>query len=213
MKIYRRYFKVTSGPVVAAAIENVQFNKCARDEYSRILKDIGANENQFYQQDDVIVGIIFDTKPDGGVYKRVCSGKAWWPKQNCKEGKLLFKRFRDVEIKGPNEPLKHANLPYGNFSPIMFGDGKAWSAVMLFLPWGGNETVIISVPWMDENPDILSDYVSKKDKGTHFNSNLDHLLWKPTPEMVEIKLWQYEKEIDDWNEHVRSSNQESSHAS
>lgn len=50
-----------------------------------------------------------------------------------------------------------------------------------------------SVPWRDEDPQVLAEYITERDAGTRGHGELDHLLWVPPPEWVEIKEWELKK--------------------
>ena len=48
---------------------------------------------------------------------------------------------------------------------------------------------IFSVPWLDANPNE--------------ENKIENLKWEPHKDMVEIKYWEYEKIIDDYNSTVK----------
>lgn len=197
MNIYRRYFRVTKGPVVDEFKKIQSINSNAHKEYEKILSEIDANPS-YYHIDNELVSIQFDTPPDSAIYKRVRSG--WYPKKNCKAGKELSKRFSAVKTIPPSYTLKVIGLSSG---PTIFSSGKCYIPTILDIP--EEPTVIyISVPWYDEDPEKIAQYKIDRESGKCFNRNIDSILWEPSPDMDEIKKWEMDRHINEWNESVRA---------
>lgn len=195
MDVYRRYFRVTEGPLIDAMKDAIEINNRAKREYVNILHKIGA-ERQYYHIDNRLVAVQFKDEPDRYLYKK-CKHGGWYPKRNTKEGKTLHERFKSVKTEADSECLKLVNL---SSSPTLAGAGRCYFPTITVLP-SEDMVIFISVPWYDEDPDVLAEYV--KDKN-HMDRNYDAILWKPSEEMVEIKRWEVEKEIDQWNESIKT---------
>lgn len=191
--IYRRFFKVTGGPVMDAALEAEAINDLAHEQYMVILAEIGA-EHRYYHRDRRMTGIIFEGEVDRTLFRETRNG--WWPKKNCQAGRELDKRIKAVQTATPETVLKAAGLrgrPHGIFS------GQAIHYCShLFVP-SEPPVVFLSVPWRDVDPAKLAQYSEEREAGTHFNSEMDHLLWEPAEDLVEIKSWEMEREIDEYN--------------
>jgi hypothetical protein len=196
MNVYRRYFRVTEGPIVEDAKEVLSVNKKAQEEYSAILEEIGACSTQWWQRGNRLVGIKFDHSP-GNNYKKINPG--WYPKKNTKAGRELCKRLESIETREERFCLRSTKL--GTLIPVLFGGGKAYGVAHVIIP-SDPPVVYVSVPWYDEDPGVLSAY--KNDKN-HISANLDHLLWEPTEHMRECKEWEYKRAIEEWNESIKCS--------
>jgi hypothetical protein len=190
MNIYRRYFKITTGPVIDVVEQAHGINKQAQTKYHDILLSIGA-ELTYYVQRGKLVGIIFKDTPDSGKYKELQNG-GWWPKQNTKEGKQLQRIFREVETKDPNDALKEVGL---SNDPCMFGCGRCYFPTLTCIP-EDPLVIYITIPWKDVDPEELKAY---KEDTNWRDCSLDFLSWEPSPDMVEVKEWEMQKHIDEWN--------------
>ena len=197
-EVYRRYFKVTEGLLVEAVQEAMAINAVARKEYSKILKEVGANPG-FYHRGNRLVGMEFDEEPDKGVYKRV-KNAGWYPKKNSSAGKELAARLEFIETRDIQECLRAVGLsPH----PSIFADGKCYWPVLTVIP-DTPPVVFVGVPWFDEDPEELANYEEDRVAIRRFDSSLDSLLWVPDPELVEVKRWERDRHIDEWNEKVRA---------
>ena len=200
--IYRRYFRITEGPLVEEVKTATAINEQARAQYEEILKSIGAKTKEWIHRNDCIVGVCFEKAPDSSAWKKVKGFNAWWPKQNRKDGRELIKRFREVKPRNTKDCLKAINLN-GNF-PRIFGGNKCYYASITEIPTDP-PVVFVVVPWFDVDPAELENYKANRDNGKRGDRDLDAILWEPTPEMVEVKHWQVEKEIEEYNASVRAA--------
>ena len=194
MHVYRRYFMITSGPLMGRVKEINAINKKANEQYSIILKDIGAKEGCFMKHNR-ITGIRFEGEPDRSLYKKRKYG--WWPKKNTKKGKALNKLFKDIVTVDENTALEIVGL---STSPSIFTAGKCYMSTMISIPTP--LTVIISTPWYDEDPAKIEKYIEDKKKG-NMENNMEVLLWEPNKDMKEVKEWEYLKLISDYNESIK----------
>jgi len=195
MNVYRRFFKVTSGEMITRIKEIRKVNEAAIVKYKAFLEKIGAKE-QFYIRDERMVGILFDGEPDRYLFKKVHSG--WWPKKNTKKGKELNNELKAIKTIPESDCLKVVGL---SGSPTIFTDGKCYFPTLVTIP-SDPPILLVKIPWYDEDPEKVKKYIADKEKGVHLNRNLDAILWEPSPEMEEIKEWEYLKIIDDWNSSV-----------
>ena len=200
MDKYTRYFRITSGPVIEAVTECRAINAEAHKQYGEILTELGA-EPGYYQREGKLVAIQFEERPDGDKYKRMdCGG--WYPKRNTKEGRALHKRIDSIVTKPVSSALSEVGL---RDNPTIFDSrgGRCYYPTILVKP-SDSLVVFISVPWFDCDPDKLVEYVKDREAGTRGDGNYDALLWEPTYDMTEVKNWEVEKEIDQWNESVNN---------
>lgn len=197
--VYRRYFRVTSGPVMDFISHANEVNDAAHKQYLEILADIGA-KLQYYQRDGKLTGILFEGEPDSGVFKK--NGQfGWYPKKNCAKGREIHKRLESVETINPSMALKSVGL---STVPVLFTGGRCYWATLTIIP----ETppaAYVSVPWYDEDPAELEKYREERSKGTWGDGNLDHLLWQPSEGMEPVKEWELSRAIDEWNEKVKAA--------
>ncbi len=197
MNKYTRYFKITAGPLIDAANEVRKTTAEAHIEYLKILKEIGAKD-EYFVNDGRLVGLIFDENPDGNLYKRVSNG--WMPKQNCKQGKELFDRIRSIKTASIDDCLKVVGLSSGL---RLFYSNRGYAATSVYIP-SDPIVVFVSVPWYDEDPEKLDEYVKERDSGLCGCSNMEAVLWEPTSDMIEVKEWEVRRAVDEWNESIKA---------
>jgi hypothetical protein len=202
MNVYRRYFRVASGPLLDAVKEANDINKKAREEYETILDSLGAKSTQWYQRDDRIVGLIFDDPPDTTIYKKTRIG-GWWPKQNSKKAKEISNRLKSVKTKCVQDCMQVVGLSH---MPTIFGDSRAHYPTMTIIP-SDPLLIFVSVPWYDEDPQVIEQYKVDRANKTHFSTNLDSILWEPSPDMISVKKWEVERAVAEWNESLESARQ------
>lgn len=195
MDVYRRHFLVESKEMVEAVKQANNTNDKANEEYLVILKDIGA-KSIYYRYEGRIVGLLFEDEPDRYLYKELRSG--WWPKKNTKKAKAIWKRLSDVKAVNVNSCLKIINL---STNPTIFTAGKAYYPVLIVLPYA-KPKLLVSIPWYDEDPKVLRKYVEDNKKGVHHCTNKNAVLWEPLEGMTEIKGWERDKAIDQYNESI-----------
>lgn len=199
MNVYRRYFKVTTGPLIKALKHHREVTKQSHVEYESICTEVGADVGKFYQRDGKLVGFIFSGSPDQEVFKKGKYG--WTPKKNTKRGKAIAKQVAAVKTSDVKDCLKEVGL--GNYFARIFTDCRAYGVSIIDIP-DSTPWALIAVPWYDENPDVIAKYKDASGSKKHFNANLAAILWEPSADMVELKEWQFNKEISDWNESVKS---------
>ena len=197
MNVYRRIFRIQSGPLSDAVSELNLINKKASKSYVEILKEIGA-EDSWYQVNGCLDCVIFKEAPDSSIYKR--KGKGWYPKKNCKKGKDLAKRIESIETKNIKDLLETVGL---SKFPSIYKNSKCYSSTIIDIP-ENIPVIYISVPWYDEDPEIIKEYKIKNTTGFSRDNNMDSILWEPTKDMEEVKEWEMNKHIEEWNEKVKA---------
>lgn len=202
MNIYKRYFRVTSGPLMDMAIALYGEMDAAHEAISTLCREIGAKGYKAYT-DGRIAGFQFDSQPDVGVWKKPNKHRLYWPRKDSGSGKELLKRIASLpELRDLNYSLEMVGLtPH---CPVLLGDGRGYTSAAFGAPKRG--VVFVRVPWRDTDPAQIEQYVIDKEAGRYFSMELDHLLWKPTPDMVEIKEWEVLREIEEINEAIRRDN-------
>jgi len=198
MNVYRRYFRIESGPLFQAIDEAERINSYAQKAYGKIIEEIGA-EPGYYHTDQRLFSLVFKGTPDRNLYKK--KGKGWYPKKNIKKGKELAARIEDVKTKNVKECLSLIGLPN---SPMIFTGSNCYYPTLVVIH-EKCPVIYVSVPWYDEDPEKLDQYIKDNKAGVHCDTNLDSVRWKPTEEMKEIKSWEMDKHIDEWNEKIKSA--------
>ncbi len=198
MSVYSRYFKVTAGPLIEAIQQVKELNQKARILYAEIVADVGAKPG-FYVRDHKLVGFQFDSA-DTSIYKKTGDG-GWYPKKNTKAGKALNKRLDAIKTAPEERALRLVGL---HEHPSIFMGNTAYCSTVIVIP-STPLVLFIQVPWYDESPDRMAEYIKDKEAGTSYNATLDALLWKPANDMNEVKKWEFEKAVDEWNESLEAA--------
>lgn len=199
MSIYRRIFRATEGPLIEAIKEANEINAKAHSEYRVILEEIGASL-KYYVADGRMCGIIFDTDPDEKLFRSRGYNMGWWPKKNCKAGKELCARIKAVKTIDVQSTLKAVGLVGG--CHVLFREGYAHKNTLVVIP----ETppvAYVSVPWWDVDPEKLEAYKARHADGKEYDHNYEFIQWEPTPEMTEVKKWEFERHVDEWNSKIK----------
>lgn len=195
MSVYRRIFRVTDGPLIDAIKEANEINAQAHKEYRAILEEIGASL-KYYVRDGRMCGIIFDNEPDEKLFKSRGYNAGWWPKKNCKAGKELCARIGAVKTRDVQGTLDTVGLVGG--CPALFRGGYAHYCTLVVIP-ESPLAAYVSVPWWDVDPTKMEDYKRRNAEGKEYDSSYHFVRWEPTPEMVEVKKWEFERHVDEWN--------------
>lgn len=182
-QVYRRFFEVVEGEFLKNVEQAIAINHSAMDAYMEIAKEIGAHSDRYYASEKNLIGFYFDKKP-GDTYKRVGPG-AFYPKRNNKPGKALHERIAAIQVCNTYDYSPLGLAEDGRWV-IVYG-GTAYSCSTTFLP--KTKRVFVAVPWQDNDPD-------KHDRNPH-------MLWTPASHMVEMKEWEVQRAIDEYNEMMR----------
>ena len=197
--IYRRFFKITDGPVIDHINEAAKVNDDAHEQYKIILDEVGA-KHTYYHRGRKMTAMMFESEPDRNLFKK--SGQGWWPKKNSKTGKDLNERLDAIVTKDPNEALKLIGL---DNNPCVFSGSKCYWPTLIVIP-EAKPVVYVTLPWFDADPKEVEQYRQDRDTGICVSRNLDHILWAPSKDMEEIKNWQMDRHLDEWNESVKAKN-------
>ena len=203
-KIYNRYFRVTHGPIMDKAIEIEAANAEARKAIAAFCEKIGADDSLSYR-DGRRAGFRFPNTPDQSVWKQPNSFGAYWPRKNSAAGREMLARIEALpRIVDIAQAAEVAGLqPH---VPVLISDRHGHCATITSRP--GLGVLFVAVPWRDIAPQELEDYRSKREAGTCWSIDMDHLFWKPTADMQELKRWEIEKEIEELNARIERENQE-----
>ncbi len=200
METYTRYFRITSGPVLEKAREIEANNQEARKAVLAFCHEIGA-ENAMNYRDGSLAGFKFKTTPDQQVWKQPDSYGAYWPRKNSAAGRDMLARIKALPPFLPLFGALELVGLYGGF-PILIGGGVGYTCTICGSADLG--VYFVGVPWRDKSPEDLAEYrMAKENKSPCSNSELEHLQWQPTADMVEIKRWEMEKEIEELNARLR----------
>lgn len=197
--IYSRYFRVTSGPLMEAAKQLEEDNKASRATLLAFAQEVGAL-GTYVQRDGSFGGVSFALPPDSTLWKRNRKDGLYWPSKKTKAAAELRKRVADLPAVRPlSSLLPHIQLhPY---FPVLIHEGRGYSATI-----GGSVALgllIVRVPWKDADPKEVEQYRHDNAQGTHFSMTMDHLLWTPPPDLVEIKKWEAERDIEQLSERIK----------
>ena len=197
MNKYNRYFLIKEGPALEAAKAQDLTNRAALTAYGEIAKELGANEEKFYISENKLVAFIFASPPSSVAFKRV-KGGGFYPKQTSKAGKALHERISEV----PTVPDRAILEPLGlgtSYSLLDPRKGALYFPALTFLPGEGRPVLYLSVPWFDCDPEELETYKADKAEGARLETNLDAVLWEPLSGWEEVKDWEVNKAIREYN--------------
>lgn len=194
MSVYRRYFKVPfDSPVHVKLNEIMDQHDAASAAYHRIKNAVGAESILAHTETMSLEGFCFNpriehpdwTKPDR-------SNGSQRPRRTTINGKKLWAEIESVpKCENLYSALELAGLSSSAFGGINIG----CTFYRTTLAWRRDTYLFVSVPWMDEDPETLQRY---KDGFYEVwrGGNLNHLLWKPPADWVEVRKWEMDRERD-----------------
>lgn len=199
MNVYKRYFRITSGPLMDAAVAIMKERRAAIEGVTAMAKELGAQGLKTYV-DGRVAGFVFDKTPDQRLWKSPDQFGLYMPRKNTQDGKALSKRVAAM----PQLPVLVEALDAVGLVPkvpavIDHERGRWYSSNAFGDPDRG--VMFVTVPWRDIDPHDLDEYKRQKNSGnqTHFCIERDHLLWEPATDMVEVKEWEVQRELDELN--------------
>lgn len=194
MSVYKRYFRITEGPMVDEIDRLQELLSVAAVHADKVAKQVGG-EFKTWQSSGSFAGFTFKAPPCQKTYRLLKKHGLWVPRKNTPEGKEVWAAIDQVPLPDPAESaLKLADLTPN--APALFSDSK-WYAPTL---WGYGKPVsvwFVSVPWLDVDPEELAAYKKDRAAGSRCDSNLEHLSWAAPEGWVEVKRWQIEKESEE----------------
>ena len=196
--IYSRYFRITSGPLLEAAKQLEEDNKARRTEMLAFCKEVGA-ASIYALRTGGFGGVSFAGVPDTSLWKKNRRDGLYWPSR-ARTAAALRERVANLPPVRPFSILLPLIQLHPHF-PVFIEDRHGHISTI-----GGSAALgllIVQVPWRDVDPAELEQYRQDKAKCTHNSMTLDHLLWTPTPEMVEIKKWEAERDLDELGERLK----------
>jgi len=195
MSVYKRYFRVTNGPMVEEIDRLFELRFAASARYKEFGDKYGATETHSFERSGAFAGFVFNTPPDQAVYRRDAKTRLWLPRKNVPAGKAIWAEINELPKAHTVEYAPRlAGLEPG--MPFLTDAGR-WYAPSLWGFGAPRNVWFVSVPWMDVDPDKLAAYKADKAEGKRFDRDLDALSWEPPAGWTEVKRWQVEKESDE----------------
>ena len=195
MSIYKRYFRITEGPMVEEIDRLFELRIAAGKLYADLAVKHGATGANNYQRSGTFAGFSFAESPDKAVYRLDSKTRLWIPRKNVPAGKAIWEEINSLPSPSPVEhALRLVGLEPG--LPMLTDAGR-WYAPTLWGFGAPRNIWFVSVPWKDIDPSRLEQYRAEKAEGKQFNGELDALLWQPPANWQEVKSWQIEKETEE----------------
>lgn len=196
MNVYYRYFQIKDEATLAKIDVMFAARKAQSEGADKIKEQIGAKSVYFYSRGGSLAGFGFDSTPDLAVFKKV-ENDIYYPKKSTKAGKDICAQISKLpKVEPIDDALKVSGLhPFFCLSGEATRSGfRMHSASICGSDKAGWFAV---VPWRDEDPKVLEEYKAERSAGTRGRSELDHLLWTPPAEWVEVKEWEMKKALDE----------------
>lgn len=196
MSVYKRFFRVTKGPMVEEIDRLFELRFAASKLYEELRVKYGAKAVHNWQHSGAFAGFVFEKLPDQSIYCRVPKQRGLWrPRKNVPAGKSIWAEIK--QLPEPS-PIEHALRLVGLEPGLpMLTDAGRWYAPTLWGYGAPRNVWFVSVPWKDEDPQKLEEYKAIKAAKKGFDRDLGALLWEPPSDWVEVKRWEVEKEVDE----------------
>lgn len=193
MTITKRFFRVTSGPLIESVREIVAEHQAASTLLLAFCKEIGAANVRMWGSGG-IAGFKFDHRPDEAIWKKPNKHGLYCPKKNTPAGKDINRRMSELpKLRAIDDALETVGLtPH---TPVLIGRGYGYSCSVFGSP--NNGVMFVRVPWSTVSDDELAEYKKQRDSEvrTRLCMSLDHLLWEPTADMVEVAEWEVMRDM------------------
>lgn len=196
MSIYLRYFQILDAATLAAIKETWEIRKAYRDALDKVKESIGAESVYFYSRHGGVAGFGFNSLPDLSVFKKV-EGQIYYPKRSTKHGKAICLQIEALKKPGRIDDVLKISGLYPDF--CLTGEATRAGIRMYSASICGSDKAgwFAVVPWKDEDPAVLEKYKADRDAGICGSAELDHLLWTPPSEWVEVKEWEVKKAMEE----------------
>lgn len=193
-KLYWRFFRVTTGPLMDELRAISERRQAAREAISEFCKDVGAKDAKAGMGG--VAAFEFGERPDLAVWRETHHG--WWPRRNTKAGREMLKRVKRLpKYEDLDTALKVVGLHPG--FPVLL-EGRYGYYATLWGTFDEGGVVFVKVPWRDIAAEKMAEYKQMREAGKGFNCSMDHLMWEPPPELVEIREWEALKETQELRE-------------
>lgn len=209
MNIYKRHFRVDSGPVIEATRRIHEERQASLSAIKELINSVGA-EDAKVSKSGAVLGFTFKGSPDNKTWKLTKRGW-YWPKLNSNAGRDLAKRIKSL----PTYPDFDSALTEAGLHPHSPALIDEWKGIGHYPTLTGHPDIgvwFVNVPWRDIDADELEQYKKERAAGTRFCLSMDHLLWAPPAEFKEVKEWQVLKELEEINEKLRAMRSQSREA-
>lgn len=202
MSVFKRYFRFTSGPLVAR-IDALHAARDAAAVRAAAVSQIVGGEFKIWDSNGQFAGFAFQLPPDPDAFRLVKKHRLYMPRKNTELGRKVWAHVQKVgELPAPVDSVL-ADVGLDARLPQLFHTGCAYTSGL----WGfGAPTNVwfVSVPWRDVDPAELEKYRAQRDtEGAWFDRNLEFLLWTPPAEWEEVKGWQVTKESEEINARLK----------
>ena len=190
----RRYFKVESDKANQLLEEHNNKRSEIENKLRELKKDVGA-EDVYKNSFGHIIGVSFKDEPDTvKLYKKVEHG-LYYPRKNTAEGRELAKKFESIGSVPFVE--KCGILELFNANKSLMSGMTLYSTSVHVIP---NQAIYISMPWCDVPLEELQRRKEKGQTDTALNSDIDAAAWVKPVELVEVKEWELQKVVDEYND-------------
>lgn len=187
-----RYFRFAEGPICEQANQLWAQLKAWRVEAHELGLSLGCENTFMYDTPPRLAGF---SKPSSDLkhWKTLRNGN-YWPKKNTKEGREILAR---IEALPKAIPVGLAVREYGIFTdhPCII-EGRTAVFPQIF---GGEGLWFLMVPWAEYEPEKLAEYKRDREAGMRFSAEYDHAIWEAPADWHEVKRWEMEKEIEEYN--------------
>lgn len=198
MEVYKRYFKISKGPVVEGIKLADETNKIARSEYKKIIDELGAMDTYYQLASGRLVGFMFDEEPNQSLFRKSELG-GWYPRKNTKEGKALHQRISAIKTMNKLDSIKQVGLADG---PLFVSGNTGYAPKVIIIPSEPMQ-VFIGVPWVDVDKIEIEQYKIDRENGRHTDTSLNFLIsWVPSSDMEESSEKEMVESVNKWNEEV-----------
>lgn len=191
--VYHRYFKAPADhPLSVRVFEIVDHNRVIEDKVSEVARSIGAVESFFFQSNGDFAGFRFDPADTSGDFTKPVKRRSNLqnPRRATPRGKEISDRVVAIGRKMlSSEALPIIGLPARQPFGVMMVGMKLY---MSTVSYAKDKFVIVSVPWMDIDPEKLAE-LPDYDPESSCPEKLSFLKWVPPQEFEELKHWQVEK--------------------
>ncbi|MFJ7315077.1 hypothetical protein ACIQVE_20405 [Pseudomonas sp. NPDC098747] len=196
MSVYKRYFRITEGPMVDEIARLQDLRSDTADAFRVLGDQYGAEDVFTWPRTGAFAGFKFPkgSKPDEKLFRLMKKERLWIPRKTG-AGKAIWPIIERLPQVAPVENALHLVGLTPNV-PSLVHHGRWYSPQL----WGFGSPInvwFVSVPWLDVDPAELAQYQIDRAAGTHYDGNFEHLSWSMPKDWFEVKEWQVLKESEE----------------
>lgn len=186
-----RFFKSNDPAVIAEARRIAESNELSFKKVLSLRNETGC-ENIWRNRFGHIVGFEFSETPPANFWKKA-GGCKYMPKVSVQAGRQLIKRMDEIKRLDLNTILEGDKIGLPSAYMCVFEGNACYSTSCAFV----DGVFYARIPWPNSiKQEDIDSYKNKPVDKVWFDSNLNHMSWDKPECLIELKEWEFLRDLD-----------------